>query len=97
VLRSVVEAKLVQTVDERPSLIGLSGAPLSDANLSGVPLSRADLRDADLSGVIGINNAQLEYLAFSLEGATMPNGQKYEDWLRSKGRAEDGENSIVGA
>jgi len=23
----------------------------------------------------------------------MPNGQKYEDWLKSKGRAEDGENS----
>jgi Pentapeptide repeats (8 copies) len=33
---------------------------------------------------------ELEYLAKSLEGATMPNGQKYEDWLKSKGRAEDG-------
>jgi hypothetical protein len=29
----------------------------------------------------------------SLEGATMPNGQKYEDWLTSKGRGDDGENS----
>jgi len=23
----------------------------------------------------------------------MPDGQKYEDWLKSKGRGEDGENS----
>ena len=28
----------------------------------------------------------------SLEGATMPNGQKYEDWLKSKDRGEDGKN-----
>jgi hypothetical protein len=27
----------------------------------------------------------------TLAGATMPNGQKYEDWLKSRG--EDGENS----
>jgi hypothetical protein len=30
--------------------------------------------------------------AKSLEGATMPNGQKYEDWLKSKGSGKDGEN-----
>jgi hypothetical protein len=23
----------------------------------------------------------------------MPNGQKYEEWLKSKGRGEDGKNS----
>jgi hypothetical protein len=29
--------------------------------------------------------------AKTLEGATMPHGQKYEDWLRHKeGRKEDG-------
>ena len=29
--------------------------------------------------------------ASSLEGATMPNGQKYEDWLKDReGRVEDG-------
>jgi hypothetical protein len=28
----------------------------------------------------------------SLQGATMPNGQKYENWLKSKGRAEDAES-----
>ena len=25
-------------------------------------------------------------------GAVKPNGQKYEEWLKSKGRGEDGEN-----
>jgi hypothetical protein len=33
------------------------------------------------------------FAAVSLEGATMPNGQQYEDWVKSQGRAEDGENS----
>jgi hypothetical protein len=27
-----------------------------------------------------------------VSGATMPNGQKYEDWFKSKGSGEDGEN-----
>ncbi len=27
--------------------------------------------------------------ARSLEGATMPNGQKYEEWLKSKGSGEE--------
>jgi hypothetical protein len=30
---------------------------------------------------------------YILEGTTTPNGQKYEDWLKSKGRREDGESS----
>jgi hypothetical protein len=29
----------------------------------------------------------------SLEGATIPDGQKYEDWLKSKGNVEDGDNT----
>jgi uncharacterized protein YjbI with pentapeptide repeats len=73
-------------------------ADLSRADLLGANLSRADLRQAFLSG------ANLRYAhgyslidlvrAESLEGATMPNGQKYEDWLKDKeGRGEDGENS----
>jgi hypothetical protein len=47
---------------------------------------------ADLSNAIGVTNEQLEEQAWSLEGATMPGGQKYEDWLKSKGHGEDGEN-----
>jgi hypothetical protein len=28
-----------------------------------------------------------------LEGTTMPDGQKYEEWIKSKGNREDGENA----
>jgi uncharacterized protein YjbI with pentapeptide repeats len=76
----------------------LSRANLSGANLSGADLSDAELSDADLSGAYELNNAgakqsitneELEQQAGSLAGATMPNGQKYEDWLKSRG--EDGD------
>jgi hypothetical protein len=70
----------------------LSGADLSNAALSLADLSNANLYRADLTSADGITNEELEQQAASLEGATMPNGQKYEDWLKSKGRAEDGEN-----
>jgi hypothetical protein len=54
-------------------------------------LRGADLRRADLTDALVTEENLLS--AKSLEGATMPNGQKYEDWLKSKGRGEDGENS----
>ena len=70
------------------------GANLSAADLSRANLSKANLSGVDLSGARGITNEELEQQAGSLEGATMPNGQKYEDWLKDKvGRVEDGENS----
>jgi uncharacterized protein YjbI with pentapeptide repeats len=62
----------------------LDDADLSNANLVGADLSNANLVGADLSNAQGITNYELEYRAKSLEGATMPNGQKYEDWLKSK-------------
>jgi uncharacterized protein YjbI with pentapeptide repeats len=72
----------------------LSGADLSDADLSGAYLWDANLSYADLSGA-NLSNADVteEQLmaAESLEGATMPDGQQYEQWLKS--RREDGENS----
>jgi Pentapeptide repeats (8 copies) len=74
------------------SRANLSPATLSRATLSRADLSRANLSEADLSEAKGITNEQLEQ-ARSLDGATMPNGQKYEDWLKSKGRGEDRENS----
>jgi len=52
-----------------------------------------DLRGANLSNTTGINNEELSKQTWNLEGATMPDGQKYEEWLKSKGRGEDGENS----
>jgi len=39
-----------------------------------------------------LTNKELDAQATNLKGATMPNGQKYEDWLKSKGGGEDGEN-----
>jgi uncharacterized protein YjbI with pentapeptide repeats len=71
----------------------LSGANLSGADLYDVDLSDADLSDADLSEAKYITPEELEQQAATLEGATMPNGQKYEDWLKSKGRGEDEQNS----
>jgi uncharacterized protein YjbI with pentapeptide repeats len=76
----------------------LGGAYLSDAYLRGADLSPAylggaNLSGADLSGAQGVTNEQLDKQAASLKGATMPNGQKYGDWLKSKGGGEDGENS----
>jgi uncharacterized protein YjbI with pentapeptide repeats len=74
----------------------LTDADLSNADLSGANLSDADLSNADLSNAEGITNEELEQQVVgslgslgSLEGATMPNGQKYEDWLKSKGSGKD--------
>src|ERR671910_3133881 len=80
----------------------LFSADLSDANLIGADLSRAVLDNANLSNAVldnanlggadGITNEELEQQADSLVGADMPNGQTYEDWLKSKFREEDGKN-----
>jgi uncharacterized protein YjbI with pentapeptide repeats len=67
----------------------LIGADLSEANLNG-----ANLENANLVGANGITNAELEQQAVSLVGTDMPNGQKYEDWLKDRvGRGEDWEIS----
>ena len=52
---------------------------LHGADLSGATLSWATLTAEQVAG------------AKSLKGATMPNDQKYEDWLKSS--RENGENS----
>jgi uncharacterized protein YjbI with pentapeptide repeats len=75
----------------------LSDADLSDANLSEADLSYDNLSSANLQGAnltdavlrgTNLSNAKVtsEQLAQakSLEGATMPNDQKYEDWLKDK-------------
>jgi uncharacterized protein YjbI with pentapeptide repeats len=53
------------------------------ANLTGANLSGANLRSA-----VGITNKELAQQARSLVGATMPNGQKYEAWLKNKDSRE---------
>jgi uncharacterized protein YjbI with pentapeptide repeats len=63
-------------------------ADLSYADLSGADLSGAFLPGADLSDTEGISNEELDQPAAYLKGTTMPNGQKYEEWLKSKGSGE---------
>jgi uncharacterized protein YjbI with pentapeptide repeats len=69
----------------------LSKALLNGANLSKADLSGADLSGADLSGAQGITNEELEQQAAYLKGATMPNGQKYEDWLKDREKRQQDE------
>ena len=71
----------------------LRGAFLLKAGLRGADLSHADLTGAKLKGTKGITSEELHQQAETLEGATMPNGQKYEDWLKAReGHKEPGEN-----
>src|SRR5215207_8858571 len=67
----------------------LETADLGQANLSDADLSWADLREADLDGARGVTNRELEQQASLLSRTTMPNGQKYEDWLKSKDQEEN--------
>jgi uncharacterized protein YjbI with pentapeptide repeats len=76
-----------------PRQIDLSDGQLVRTKMDGAYLSGADLSGAYLTGVEGVTNEQLERQAYSLKGATMPDGQKYEDWFKSKGSGEEGENS----
>jgi uncharacterized protein YjbI with pentapeptide repeats len=83
------EAVLISTNLRGANLRGanLVEAMLSDANLSDADLRYADLSDAylryadlsktNLRGAQGISNEELDQQAETLEGATMPNGQKY--------------------
>jgi uncharacterized protein YjbI with pentapeptide repeats len=64
----------------------LHGANLTKANLQGADLEEAILRGAYLGSAVGITNEELEQQAKTLKGATMPNGQKYEDWLKDPGQ-----------
>jgi uncharacterized protein YjbI with pentapeptide repeats len=61
--------------------IGTTAADLTDADLTGAKLAGASVTKKQLAQ------------AKSLKSATMPNGQKYEEWRKSRGRGEDGENS----
>jgi uncharacterized protein YjbI with pentapeptide repeats len=71
----------------------LSGADLTGATLTSANLTNAVLINAVLTNAVGVTSEELVQQAYSLRSATMPNGQKYEDWLKNKGRGEDGENS----
>ena len=78
----------------------LSGVDLSNADLKSAVLPPRGLPDVDLSGAdlrgadtLFITPKKLAQQAKSLEGATMPNGQKYEEWLKDKkGQGKDKKN-----
>jgi Pentapeptide repeats (8 copies) len=77
----------LKRADLSPALLrgaDLSHAKLSNANLRGAILSDAYLGYAYLGYARGVTNEGLEQQAKSLEGATMPNGQKYEEWLKDR-------------
>jgi hypothetical protein len=67
----------------------LREADLRLATLNGTDLSSANLLKADLNEAVGLIDEQ-SAAAESLEDATVPDGQKYEDWLKSKDRGENG-------
>jgi hypothetical protein len=56
------------------------GTWLTGTDLTGADLSDANLSDANLSDAKGLSLEQLKKLK-SFDRATMPNGQKYEEWL----------------
>ena len=63
---------------------GLKGTNLSEATLKNAQFRNAwlqgvNLSGADLEGAKGISTEELDQQAFSIKGATMPNGKKYED------------------
>jgi len=87
----LIKANLIQADLVKADLSGayLIEADLIRADLSEANLSNAWLRHANLSSATGLTDEQI-IAARTLEGATMPNGQKYEDWLKDKeGRRED--------
>jgi len=89
-------------IAENHQILALRGADLSKVDLFRADLSGADLSEAERGGnypylaaddvSVDVSVDQLR-AARSLEGATMPNGQKYEDWIKDiEGRKEDGGN-----
>ncbi len=69
----------------------MRAADLTNADLEGA-YKRVEMERS--SGVKGemhqlTSNEELHQQASFLQGATMPNGQKYEEWLKSKGHGQD--------
>lgn len=63
----------------------LVGADLRGAHLNGTVVHDANLSGANLSDATGKTAEQLDGQAGSLEGAIMPDGRKYEEWLEDEG------------
>src|SRR5919112_897751 len=72
-----------------PSDIDTGNNNLKHTNLGGADLSNADLSGAYLTGA-DVSEEQLVKCK-SLQGATMPDGRKYEDWPKDKGGQREGQ------
>jgi hypothetical protein len=75
IIQFLHELRLIQGPEP---IISLYAADLSSADLHEVELSRVNLRGVDLTGATGMTNEQLEQHAFSLKGATMPDGLQHD-------------------
>ena len=70
----------------------MDNASMDYAKLGDARLPRAKLSGADLAGATGVSCHQAEggkKGAELLDDATMPNGQKYEGWLKGKEGCEE--------
>jgi hypothetical protein len=63
----------------------LVGTDLRGAHLNGTVLLDANLSGANLEHATGTTAEQLDRQAASLKGAIMPDGRKYEEWLKDEG------------
>jgi hypothetical protein len=77
-------------------VLDLQGADLNWVDLRWAHLRSANLRSADLRSAYllqaDVTEEQLEE-ASTLQNATMPNGQRYEDWLKDKESHGEGEEN----
>ena len=69
----------------------LREAGLPDERIERAIRGQTNLTNAMLNEVRGITNEEVAKQTPLLTNATMPDGQPYEDWLKSKGRGVDGE------
>ena len=84
---NLAQAKLVEA-DLSGAILG-TAAPLQTAAYVPTDLEKANLSKANLTGIVenlgmdeaAIHNGVIAAWDASFEGATMPDGQKYEDWL----------------
>src|SRR5215212_3109257 len=83
-VRKALKAPKASKARKAIKVTNLSGATLREAQFCNAWLHGVNLSGADLKGAKGIPIEKLEQQAFSLKGAIMPNGQKYEEWLKTK-------------
>lgn len=85
---SLADANLKGAVMFEPNL---KSADLRSADLENARLKRANLKNANSNKANWLSNKEIKQQVYSFEGATMPNGQKYEDRIKDRERrGEDG-------